>query len=58
MPNTETPDEGELLTISELADKLKVSVRTIRTMIKDEQIPYLKVRGSYRFLLSDVQAAL
>lgn len=44
--------------IDELADFLSVSTKCIRDMVKSESIPYLKVRGVYRFKKSDVEEAL
>jgi excisionase family DNA binding protein len=38
-----------LLTIQEVAKILRVSVRTVHTLIKKKQLAYVKVRGSLRF---------
>ncbi len=39
----------ELLTINEIAEKLKVSPWTIRSWCSQKYIPYFKLRGLVRF---------
>lgn len=43
-----------LLTIEELGKYLKLSVRTLYPMAKEGKIPGVKVGGSWRFRLSEV----
>lgn len=45
----------ELLTVKELAAKLKVSVWTLRAWSSQKYIPYFKLRGAVRFRESDVE---
>lgn len=40
--------DNEILTKEELANFLKIGIRTVDRMMK-EGLPYLKVRGSIRF---------
>ena len=47
-----------LLTVPELAEALKVSVRTVWRMVRDRQIPVTWVRESARFEWEKVKAAL
>lgn len=47
-----------LLTIDELASKLKCSTKSIRRMIDEDLIPFYPVLSSYRFILSEVLEAL
>lgn len=48
----------ELLTISETAELLKVSVTTIRRLQQQRQIAFHKVRGGIRFTKSDIVSYL
>ena len=48
----------DLLTVSELADALAVSVATIRRMTKDGQIPCIRVRSLVRYDLETTLLAL
>ena len=47
-----------LLTISDVAKLLKVSVSTVRRLQQNRKIPFIKVGGSVRFVGSDVAAYL
>lgn len=49
--------EDNLMTLSELADKLKVSRAGLYTRIKagTVDIPYFRVGSSYRFIKADVE---
>ena len=47
-----------LLTISDVAEILNVSVSTVRRLQQNRKIPFLKVGGSVRFVGSDVAAYL
>jgi len=48
----------ELLTISEVAKWLKVSVSGIRRLQQGRQLPFIKIGGSIRFAKSDLVAYL
>jgi len=39
----------DVMTVKDTAEYLKVSEPTVYRMIKDNQIPVIKVRGKYRF---------
>jgi excisionase family DNA binding protein len=45
-------------TIEEIAQHLNVSVSTVRRMVKDGQIPYLRAGRQLRFIPADVVASL
>ena len=47
------PVEG-LLTLSDVAGILKISVPTVRRLQQQRKIPFVKVGGSIRFARSDV----
>jgi excisionase family DNA binding protein len=47
-----------LLTITEVAEFLRISIPTVRRLIEQRQIPFLKVGGSIRFTRSDIDAYL
>lgn len=49
---------GELLTVKELAARLKISPWTLRTWCSLKFVPYFKLRGSVRFRESDIEAWL
>ncbi len=46
-------DDPEYLTPEEIADRLRLSVRTIYTCIRQGELIALKVRGKYRVLRAD-----
>ena len=46
------------MTIEEIADHLHVSVSTVRRIVRDGQIPYLRAGRQLRFVLADVVASL
>jgi len=50
--------DKEPVSIEEMAEILGVSVVTIRRAIKAEQIPYMKLGRTYRFVPADVLATL
>jgi excisionase family DNA binding protein len=52
MPNR--PPEGEILTIREIADYLKVTERTIYRLAGAKKIPAFKVGGTWRFRKADI----
>ena len=54
MSNSTT--EGEILTIREVADYLKVTERTIYRLAAAKQIPAFKVGGSWRFSRADIDS--
>ena len=47
------PDE--ILTLPEIAQLLKVAEKTVYTMAQRGEIPAFKVRGQWRFKLSDLE---
>jgi excisionase family DNA binding protein len=51
------PVEG-LLTLSDVAEILKISVPTVRRLQQQRKIPFVKVGGSIRFARSDVASYL
>ncbi|MEW5992801.1 MAG: helix-turn-helix domain-containing protein [Pseudomonadota bacterium] len=52
MPNP--PIEGEILTIREVADYLKVTERTIYRLAGAKKIPAFKVGGTWRFSRAEI----
>ena len=46
--------EGEILTIKQVAEYLKVTERTIYRLAAAKQIPAFKVGGSWRFRQADI----
>lgn len=48
--------DGEILTIKQLADYLKVTERTIYRLAAAKQIPAFKVGGSWRFSRTDIDS--
>ena len=51
--STSTSD-GEILTIKQVADYLKVTERTIYRLAAAKQIPAFKVGGTWRFSRADI----
>lgn len=47
---------GEILTIKEVADYLKVTERTIYRLAGAKTIPAFKVGGTWRFSRSDIES--
>jgi excisionase family DNA binding protein len=47
-----------LLTITEVAEFLRISIPTVRRLIEQREIPFLKVGGSIRFTRSDIDTYL
>lgn len=47
-------DAGEIMTVAEVADFLKVTERTIYRLAAAKRIPAFKVGGSWRFVRSDI----
>lgn len=45
---------NKLITISELAELLNVTTRTIYNMIYKNEIPFIRIGGSYRFDVDEV----
>ncbi len=45
----------ELLTIGQAAKFLKVSVNTLRNMIRRHELPYLRIRRQIRFVKEDLE---
>lgn len=50
----ETNPAPELLTVSEVAKLLKISVPSVRRLQQQCQLPFFKVRGCVRFERSDI----
>lgn len=50
--------KNELLTVKEVSKILKVSEQTIRKLIKEEQIRYVKVGKSYRIPKSVINSLI
>lgn len=48
--------DGEILTIKEVADYLKVTERTIYRLAGAKTIPAFKVGGTWRFSRSDIES--
>lgn len=46
--------EGEILTIKQVAEYLKVTERTIYRLAAAKKIPAFKVGGAWRFSLADI----
>jgi len=46
---------GEILTIKEVAEYLKVNERTVYRLAADKKIPAFKVGGAWRFLRSEIE---
>ena len=44
----------KLITISELAELLNVTTRTIYNMVYKNEIPFIKIGGTYRFDADEV----
>lgn len=54
-PQSGEGDHLRFLTREELAEALKISVRTVDTMVSLGEIPHLRLRGNFiRFYLPDV----
>ena len=51
-----SPSEGEILTIKQVADYLKVTERTIYRLAGAKKIPAFKVGGTWRFSLADIDS--
>lgn len=47
-----------LFTVAEVAELLKVSVRTVRRLQQQRKIPFVKVGGAVRFAKSDLASYL
>lgn len=48
------PSKGEIITIKEVADYLKVTERTIYRLAAAKKIPAFKVGGMWRFKRTDI----
>ena len=53
---TSSADEGEILTLKQVADFLKVTERTIYRLAAAGKIPAFKVGGTWRFSRSDIDS--
>lgn len=49
------PDD-EIMTLTEVADYLKVAERTLYRLAASKKIPAFKVGGAWRFTKSDIEA--
>ena len=45
----------ELLTLEEVAQRLKISVQTVRRMIADKELKASKIRGQWRVRSDDLE---
>lgn len=50
--------EKAMLSVKQLAEHLNISEATVRTLMAENKIPYLKIKGIYRFDLDQVLKAL
>jgi excisionase family DNA binding protein len=50
--------EDRYVAINDIAEHYTVSISTVRAWIRDSKIPYLRVGKTFRFKLSEVDAAL
>ncbi len=48
--------EGEILTLKEVADYLKLTERTLYRLTQDGTLPGFKVGNSWRFRVRDIEA--
>ena len=51
---TSSADQGEILTLKQVADFLKVTERTIYRLAGAKKIPAFKVGGTWRFSRADI----
>lgn len=51
-----TSNEGEILTIKQVAEYLKVTERTIYRLAAAKKIPAFKVGGTWRFSRADIDS--
>ena len=51
-----SPHEGEILTIKQVAEYLKVTERTIYRLAAVKKIPAFKVGGAWRFWRADIDS--
>lgn len=51
---TDSTQLAELLTVDEVAELLKISASSVRRLQSDRKIPFVKVRGSVRFMREDI----
>lgn len=50
--------QPEIMTLTEIADYLKVAERTLYRLVASEKIPAFKVGGAWRFAKSDIEARI
>jgi excisionase family DNA binding protein len=48
----------DVMTINQAAEYLQVSVNTMYRMIKSNQVPFVKLRGKYRFFRKSLEEFL
>jgi excisionase family DNA binding protein len=53
---TDSTQLADLLTVAEAADLLKISESSVRRLQSDRKIPFVKVRGSVRFVRKDIMS--
>lgn len=56
MTMSTSTSEGEILTIKQVADYLKVTERTIYRLAAAKKIPAFKVGGTWRFSRADIDS--
>jgi len=56
MPKPRKTSDSDIMTVEEVATYLKVTDRSIYTLLTKEQIPAFKVGGSWRFRRDEIDA--
>ena len=51
---TDSTQPAVLLTVADVAELLKISASSVRRLQSDRKIPFVKVRGSVRFVREDI----
>ena len=49
------PDQGDVMTLQEVAEYLKVGAKTIYSLVQRGRIPGFKVGGQWRFRRKDIE---
>jgi excisionase family DNA binding protein len=56
MPLSSAPLSGSLLSVEEVADTLKLHVRTVRNYVRDGRLKAVRIGKQYRITLEDLEA--